>query len=348
MTLTTGSQFNRYSFINIHKAVVGIFRQKSQGNAVILIIYAMLLKFSMFLYPRAPVRHPGDDHYLYIWLLDFLEPLKLAPTFYSFISFVILYIQATLFNRICNAQKMLPKPNFLPAMAYLLLTSLIPEWNYFSAPLLINLFLIWTFYRMTNLYNTQKPGASIFNIGIIMGVVTLLYQPAIVFVILLLLALFIMRPFRIQEWLIGLLGVTLPYYFLLLVLYLGDNWHWQQMLPTISFRLPTLPSSLIITLSIALLVFPFVIGGLFVQNNLSKMLIQGRKNWSLLLLFLIMSMLIIVVNGGENNYVNWALSIMPLAAFHAAAYYYPQKKLFPVIMHYIIFAFALYVNYFQR
>ncbi len=328
--------------------MVGIFRQKSQGNAVLLIVYAMLLKFSMFLHPQGPVRHPGDDHYLYTWLLQVLEPLKLAPIIYSLVSFILIYIQATLFNRICNAQKMLPKPNFLPAMAYLLLTSLFPDWNYFSAPLIINLLLIWIFYRMTNLYNTQKPGASIFNIGIIMGVVTLLYQPAIIFVILLVLALFIMRPFRIQEWLIGILGVTLPYYFLLLVLYLGDNWHWNQMLPTVSFRLPTMPSTLTLTFSIALLVIPFIIGGVFVQNNLSKMLIQGRKNWSLLLLFLIMSLLIIVVNGGEDNYVNWALSVMPLAAFHAAAYFYPAKKLFAVVMHYIIFAFALYVNYFQQ
>lgn len=325
--------------------MIGIFRQKNQGNAVILIIYGMMLKFSMFLHPSGPVRHPGDDHYLYTWLLNYLEPLKLPATFYSLISFILLYFQATLFNRICNAQRMLPKPNFLPAMSYLLLTSLFPEWNYFSAPLIINLFLIWIFYRMTNLYNTQKPVASIFNIGMILGIVTLLYQPAIVFVLLLLLALFIMRPFRIQEWLIGLLGISAPYYFLLLILYLRDDWQWQQMLPTISFRLPTLPSSLAVTFSIILLVVPFVIGGIFVQNNLNKMLIQGRKNWSLLLLFLIMSLLIIVINGGENNYVNWALSVMPLAAFHAAAYYYPLNRWFPRVMHWVIFAFAIYVNY---
>lgn len=326
--------------------MIGIFRQKNQGNALILIIYGMMLKFGMFLHPSGPVRHPGDDHYLYTWLLDFLEPLKMPPIVYSLISFILLYFQASLFNRICNAQKMLPKPNFLPAMSYLLLTSLFPEWNYFSAPLIINLFLIWIFYRMTDLYNTPKPVASIFNIGIIMGVVTLLYQPAIIFVLLLLLALFIMRPFRIQEWLIGLLGISAPYYFLLLILWLQNDWHWKQMLPTISFRLPSLPSSLAVTFAIVLLVVPFIIGGIFVQNNLNKMLIQGRKNWSLLLLFLIMSLLIIVVNGGENNYVNWALSVMPLAAFHAAAYYYPQQKLFPLVTHWVIFAFAIYVNYF--
>jgi hypothetical protein len=327
--------------------VVGIFRQKNQGNALLLIIYGMILKFGIFLHPAAPVRHPGFDHFLYTWLLDFLEPLKLPSSFYSLVSFILLYVQATLFNRICNAQKLLPRPNFLPAMSYLLLTSLFPEWNYFSAPLIVNLFLIWIFYRMTNLYNTQKPVSSIFNIGLIMGVVTLLYQPAIVFVLMILLALYIMRPFRIQEWLIGLFGVTTPYYFLVLFLFLGNNWHWQQILPVISFTLPSMPSTLAVTFSIVLLVIPFILGGFYVQNNLTKMLIQGRKNWSVLLLFLIMSLMIIVINGGENNYVNWVLSIMPLAGFHAAAYYYPLKKMLPSILHWIIFAFAIYVNYFN-
>ncbi|RYY10716.1 MAG: hypothetical protein EOO04_36450, partial [Chitinophagaceae bacterium] len=73
--------------------MVGIFKQKNQGNAVILIIYGMMLKFGMFLHPSGPVRHPGDDHYLYTWLLDYLEPLKLPAIIWSLLSFIILYFQ---------------------------------------------------------------------------------------------------------------------------------------------------------------------------------------------------------------------------------------------------------------
>ncbi|MET0243372.1 MAG: hypothetical protein ABW174_07885 [Flavitalea sp.] len=328
--------------------MVGVFRQKNQGNALILVIYAMILKFGMFLHPTGPVSHPGDDNYLYTWLLGLLKPLGLPAIVYSLLSFILIYLQASLFNRICNAQKMLPKPNFLPAMAYLLVSSLFPEWNQFSAPLIVNLLLIWVFYRMTELYNTNKAVSSIFNIGIILGIGTLIYQPAMVYVLLLIFAIFIMRPFRLQEWFIGLLGVTAPYYFLLLYLYFTNNIEWKRILPGISFQLPDLPSSLITTFSIALLVVPFIIGGFYVQNNLNKMLIQGRKNWSLLLLVLIVSLLIIVVNGAQDSYVNWGLSVMPLAGFHAAAYYYPDRKLFASIMHWAIFVFALYVNYFHR
>jgi hypothetical protein len=178
-----------------------------------------------------------------------------------------------------------------------------------------------------------------------MGFVTLLYQPAVVFILLILLSLFIMRPFRIREWLIGLVGVTTPYYFLAIILYLGGHWNWRLLFPSISFRLPILPSSLIVTLGIAVLVVPFIIGGFYVQNNLNKMLIQVRKNWSLLLLFLIISLVIILING-NNNYVNWVLCAIPISAFHAAAYFFPNGKWVPSLLHWAVFIYALYIGYF--
>jgi hypothetical protein len=108
-----------------------------------------------------------------------------------------------------------------------------------------------------------------------------------------------------------------------------------------------MPTSGMLTISITLLIVPFIIGGFYVQNNLTKMLIQVRKSWSLLLVFLIVSMLIIMANGG-NNYVNWLLCAVPLTAFHAAAYFYPQGKIFPQVLHWTIFAYAIYVGYWTQ
>jgi hypothetical protein len=252
-----------------------------------------------------------------------------------------------MFNRICNDQKMMAKTNYLAGMAYMLITTLFIEWNHFSAPLLINSLLIWIFYRVSILYNSNKPGAAIFNVGLIMGIVTLMYQPAIVFSIFLLMSLFIMRPLRVREWLIGILGITTPYYFMAIVLYLSGQWEWKKLQPNISFNLPVMPSSITVTISIILLILPFIIGGFFVQNNLTKMLIQVRKSWSLLLVFLIVSMLIIMANGG-NNYVNWLLCAVPLTAFHAAAYFYPRGRVFPLVLHWIIFGWAVYIGYWTQ
>ena len=324
--------------------MVGIFKQKSSVNSLLLLIYGLVLKFSIFLHPpNGPLRQE-EDHFLYTWFLDLVAPLHIPDVVFSLITFLLLYSQALLFNRIFNVQRMLGNPNFLPAMAYMVITSLFVEWNQFSAPLLVNYLLILVFYRLVNIQNTQRAGAAIFNVGLLMGVITLLYQPAVIFILLMLMALFIMRPFRIREWLINLLGITMPYYFLILMLYLTDQWDWDKLTPEIAFGLPAMPGTIELTVSIILLILPFIIGGFLVNANLNKMFIQVRKGWSLLLLFLIISTLIILVNEG-NNYINWLLCAVPLTAFHAAAYYFPSWRIFPPLMHWILFIWAIYVNY---
>jgi hypothetical protein len=263
---------------------------------------------------------------------------------FSFLAFIILFIQASLFNRISNHHKLFPKPNFLAGMSYLLVTSLIPSWSYFSAPLLVNLLMIWAWYRMLNLYSTNQPGAAIFNIGLLIGFCSMLYFPSIVFTLMMLFALVTMRPFRIREWIIGLIGVTTPYYFLFIILFLAGKWSWSIIFPAVQFHLPALPGSVWITISIALLVLPFIIGGFFVQNNLNKMLIQVRKSWSMLLLFLMIAATVIFMNA-DVAYTNWMLTALPFAAFHASAYYFPSQKIFPLALHWIIFGFILVMWY---
>ncbi|MDP4253662.1 MAG: hypothetical protein Q8938_06640, partial [Bacteroidota bacterium] len=93
-----------------------------------------------------------------------------------------------------------------------------------------------------------------------------------------------------------------------------------------------------------LLVIPFIVGGYFVQNNLNKVLIQIRKSWSLLLLFLMVAIVIILINRA-NSYENWIVTAVPFAAFHSAAYYYPARKTGPLILHWIIVLYIIAVNY---
>ena len=324
--------------------MIGIFKQKNPGNTLVLFFYALALKFSSFLNPLPPLRQ-AEDSYLYEALLGFLRPVNMANLLYSVLAFLLLLVQASLFNRIIHSQRMFAKASFLPAMSYILISSLFPEWNQFSAPLIINTLLIWVFYRIALLYNSSNPNVAVFNIGMILGLIALFYEPAVIFILLIPFSLFIMRPFRIREWLIGFLGVTTPFYFVAVILFLTDRLAVEDIVPNIRFDLPAIPASIFTTISIGLLVIPFIIGGFFVQDNLNKMLIQIRKTWSILLIFLIISVLLILVSGGDK-YVNWICCLVPLSAFHAAAYYFPERSKFPVIMHWLIFFYAIFINYF--
>jgi len=326
--------------------LVGIFKQKNPGNALLLLIYGLFIKFPMFLHPHQAVMQQGDN-YLYHVIVKALDPIgKNAGIFYPLLAFILLFTQATLLNRISNSLKLFNRPNYLVAMSYLLVTSLMKEWNYFSAPLIINSLSIIAWYSMFNWYNSNKPKSLIFNTSALVGILPLIYSPALTLIVLLFVALLVTRPFRITEWFVSLIGLATPYYFLFVVLYLSNEWDYHKLLTPVSFHFPQLPSSLWVTGGILFLVVPFLIGGYFVQDALNKMLIQVRKGWSLLLIFLIVTLLVIVVNPGRN-YMHWLMMAVPITAFHAAAYYYSTPRWLPLLLHWVIFAFVIMLQYTQ-
>jgi len=326
--------------------VVGVFKQKNPGNAIVLLMYGLVLKIPTFLYP-VNVQPTQGDNYIFLLILKLLAPItREAPVVFSIIAFILLFLQATLFNRICNSIKLFPRPNYLVAMSYMLVTSLMNEWSYFSAPLVINTILIWVWYRLMGLYSNNSPKTGIYNVAVLIGMLPLIYSPSIAFVVFLALALIITRPLRITEWMVGLLGLITPYYFLIGVLYLTDQWKFSKVIPTITFYIPRLPSSLWITGGIVLLTLPFLFGSYYVQDNLNKMLIHIRKSWSLLMSLLISAMLIILINP-ERNYLHWMLITVPIAAFHAAAFYYIPKKQLAVLLHWLLFIYAIVLNYYS-
>lgn len=74
------------------------------------------------------------------------------------------------------------------------------------------------------------------------------------------------------------------------------------------------------------------------------MLIQVRKSWSLLLLYLLTSLMVPFINS-TSTFTYWILSAVPFAAFHANTFFYPQKKLLPYVLHWAMVIFILILNY---
>ncbi|MEJ7768036.1 MAG: hypothetical protein WKF89_09505 [Chitinophagaceae bacterium] len=324
--------------------MVGIFKNKNSGNALLLLLYGLLLKFPLFLHPVKPLTQPGDN-FIYIVITRFLDPFaKTAPVIYSFLAFLLFFTQATLLNRIVNSLKLFPRQNYLVGMSFLLVTSFMQEWSYFSAPLLVNSLMIWIWYRMVGLYNHNNPKTSIYNVSALVGLTPLIYSPSVAFLVLLFLSLLITRPLRIAEWMVALLGIITPYYFIFVTLFLTDQWHSNRVIPYLDLQMPKLPSSPWIIGGILLFFIPLISGGFFVQKHLNKMLIQVRKAWSLLLAFLIISMLIILMNPAVN-YLHWMLIVVPIATFHAATYFYINSRWIGLCIFWISFVFAIMVSY---
>ena len=165
--------------------------------------------------PNIPVPRQTDGFLFKALLFQLSGVGKSLPVIYPLITFLLLFTQAITFNRLVNDQRLMQKSNYLTAMGYLLITSLFAEWNVLSAPLIINTLLIWVWSSMSRLHNDHHPKTSLFNIGIAIGVSSFFYFPSLAFAALIVFGLLVTRAFKVSEWMVALLGIIAPYYFLL-------------------------------------------------------------------------------------------------------------------------------------
>ena len=324
--------------------MIALFKQKSPANLIVLLIFGLLIKMPLFLYPKTITAGAADGPLYHLFLSFFTAPGKDNALSCSVIAFFLLYVQALLINYLVNEHRMTSKQTFLPAMAYLLISSLLPEWNYLSAPLVSATFIFWCFIKLFRLYNAPLASGIVFNIGLLLGISSFIYFPSIAFLICLFVGLMILRPFRVNELIILLLGILSPYYFYAVYLFLNDKLALAKLLPLLQIEIPPIQNNIWIAAAIVFLGLPFLMGGYFIQAQLRKMLIQVRKNWSILLLYVLISLIIPFVNAG-SSVQNWVVLIAPFAAFHACAYLYPKKAAVSTLLFFLTTAFILFQQY---
>ena len=323
--------------------MTGTFKANNPYNTFLLLVYGVALKLPMFLYPVIPQQELTDG-FLFRRLLTELAPIgHKLPVIYPFITLLLLYTQAVTFNQLVNGQKMMQKPNYLTGMAFLLITSLFKEWNVLSAPLIINTLLVWVWAKMSGLNNNQKPVSTLFNIGIIIGIATFFYFPSVAFAALIIFGLLILRPFQLSEWLIALLGIITPYYFLLAIVFLTDKWQGYK-LPGVAFSLPKFHHTGWMLAAIGFVMFASIVGLFYIQQNLQRQIVQVRKSWYLIFLYFIVAIIVPFINA-TSNFGYWILCAVPLSLFAGSAFLYPQNKWFPRLLHWLMVAYIIAFGY---
>ncbi len=340
MLIFAGAIINQYN----HFSVTGTFKANNSYNNFLLLLYGVLLKLPMFLHPQVP-QPQQIDGFLYKAILKWLQPIAAGlPVIYPAIAFILLFHQAVYFNKLANDQRIMQRPHYLTGMSYLLITSLFVEWNVLSSPLIINSLLIWVWSKMSGLYNNQKPKTALFNIGIAIGVCTFFYFPSLAFAALIIFGLAITRPFKLAEWLIALFGIITPYYFLLAFVFLTDKWQGYKF-PGFAVTSPIFDQSNWAYAAIVIVILGFFIGVFYIQKNFMRQLVQARKSWNLLFLYLLVAVFVPFVNA-THTFEYWILCAVPLSAFVAAAFLYPAKNWFPAVLHWLMVAFVIVISYF--
>jgi hypothetical protein len=313
--------------------VIRFFSGNNPLNLFVLLFLGVALKLPYFFAPQIPVVNKNDG-FLYLQLLKWLQsPGEAFPYIYPLISYLLLFTQAVSLNSFVNDNRFFPQPQFLTGFAYLLLSSIIPEWNTLSPVLIINTIIIGVLPMMTGLYHKQKVKGSLFNIGFGLGICSFIYFPAVYLLLLLIIALAIFRPVQITEWLVTVAGVITPFYFLLVYFFVWDEWkRIKEIIPPHKLVIPAIGNNWQSWVMMGLVLIPSLIGLLIINKYAKRQVVQGRKNWSLMLNYLFIALLIPFINnyGGMHHFI---LALVPLSVFAAGFYTFPSRKM---IMEYSV------------
>ncbi len=326
--------------------MTGTFKANNPYNNLLLLVYGLVLKLPMFLHPQIP-KPQQLDGFLYKSFLKWMIPVAGdLPVIYSVIAFSLLFIQALSLNMLVNTQRLMEKPNYLTGMCYLLFTSLFTDWYYLSSPLIINTLLISVLFMLCNLHNNNSPKTSLLNIGIITGLATFLYFPSIAFALLIIVGLGITRPFRLPEWLMALLGILTPYYFLAAWVFLTGRWRGYHF-PGVSVTVPMFTQTKWAFAAVLIVTFIILVGIFFIQRNIRRQLLQSRKSWNLIFLYLFVALFVPFLSASQS-FDYWILTAVPVAAISGTAFFYPEKKWFALSMHWSLVFICIVIGYFLR
>ena len=322
--------------------MVSFFKDKSPAAVFGLVIVSIGIRAFFFKQPPAIITSPNDG--LIYYLLINLSTL--SGTVIAILYHLIVVVEALRLNYALNDIRMFSKPAYTTALAYVLLTSLLPSWNNISAALVINGLLIWLIYRMIRLYSTQQPKTLVYNIGLITGCTVLLYFPSLPLALVAFFAVALLRPFRFNEWIILLIGIITPFYFLAGWLFLDNKFHLITDALKV-FHLSVIRSAnlLVMIATFALAAIAIIIGIFLWQSNNGRMVIQARKMWSILFIMLIL--LLPTVYFMKEAWPNaLLLATVPAATFVSNAFFYSKRNIGPALLFWLFVALIIYVNWF--
>ncbi len=180
------------------------------------------------------------------------------------------------------------------------------------AQLLVSVSL-WYF---VSVYKSDRALSPVFNGAFCLSATTIFYPPFIVFIVMCFICLLILRPFVLREWILVLIGIALPYFFYISLLFLFDK---NIQNPTLnlanSFHAPSIPTyikgSFLINLSLGIIaVFALIF---FLIKTVSN-IIKTQKTFVVFMWIFLLSIptWFIISTGGAFSAL---LSAMPLSVF---------------------------------
>lgn len=300
--------------------MISQFRSLNPFNILLLIVIAFLLRAGFLL--RVP-----DE--LTLSILDPFRKLffdvsanpRLSPALNIILASLICVVQGLLLNKVVNTYNLNGKPSYIPALMYVVASGLIPPFLPLSLPLLSNFLLIWIIARVLGIYRKDEARSSMYDLGIIAGIGTMLYFPFIAMLVVLWVSLMIFRPFNWREWVSVVLGFATVYFFIAFLYYWNDSFAlfykiWIPLSNHFAINLQLDLTDYIVFIPVtAILVFAVFLQ----QKMLFRGYVQATKSFQVIFVMIVLTIVSFYLEPG-SGLTHFVMAAVPVSVF--MSYYF--------------------------
>ena len=267
----------------------------------------------------------NNSSFLFSLINEYVFPLNSNSSGIRFLNIGLLLTESLFLNKIVSDHRLMEKPGFVPAMTFLLLSALLP-FRITTFFILISGVLIGLLKILIIIYKQEQPNNNLIAAGFITGILAAMNTVYWTTYLWLIIALFIMRPSSIKEWLICTMGFVLPFYFVLSWQYLTDQLDLISFFSIKAFTFTIPRYSTLIWTKIAVFITLPVLGLWAYSSQISKMVIQNRKAYLTVFILSVLILLILLLQ--LNVLGNELMFLLTPASFLFAPFFLSFRKEF--------------------
>lgn len=312
---------------------IRIFRSKYFLQYLLFFILAFALWIDVLINPakiNLALQNTGTA-----WLDKFFSGFPLITVI---LSIGLLIFQALVFNQIHDNHRLAERNQMLVAAFYILLMSSTPILVRPNIMIIVNFLMIILLNTMLNILGKHEPYRQVFDAAFLVGIASLLYFPAVVFIVFIWLCFVVFQIFTWREWVISIFAFFIPY------LFVGTYYFWTDELVDV-LRKYVIHFYEIKPIIVAANTYAFIIWGLLtflVLLVFSRMLkgiaesISDLRKKNRVVLFFLFIVAVSSVYSGENFRMHLSLAAIPVSAIFGTYFSQSKRMLLPEIITMLI------------
>jgi hypothetical protein len=320
-------------------------RETGPGILILIFIIILFTWTGTFLHPHLPSDYGFDIKPMPLYSL-LLGLAGFNNLFSVIVAFILAGLVSFLLVSFNTSVFFISERNFLPALIYILLTSLFLQQQFLNPVLPAAIFLIIAVQKIMKTYRVQGTAFSFFDAGMMISIGSLFYADFIWLGLLLIIGIAILRTGNIKEIIISLFGLATPICILYGIMYVaGKDMHY--LLDAANYNLFTKKVDFNFNgLNITVLIISGIIIFISVMQLLSAInakKIKSRKAFVLLFwtLFIIMSVYFIFESVSIEIF--WIAAIPP-TYFISHYFVFSRSKILPDIMLTVLLILSVVVQ----